>query len=76
MTPMGGWIIQHEGESYTLPFDFDRPDPVLGRFPDGIVLTMDESKFEASFGKHAIWTHGKGPFAVLAYCGGELTITR
>src|SRR5262245_38165787 len=73
---MGGLTVMHDGELVTLPFDFDWPPTIEGRFPNKPMLKMDEARFKRAFGDHAVWTQGKGPFAVMAYCGGDLTITR
>jgi hypothetical protein len=40
------------------------------------MLTMDENRFKRGFVKYAIWTHGAGNYATLAYCGSNLTIQR
>lgn len=74
---MGGWMVECDGEFVTMPFGEGWDVPTLeGRFPNRVMLRMDEDHFKRGFEKHAIWAHGKGKYATLAYCGGELTIER
>jgi hypothetical protein len=74
---MGGWIVEHEGKWVTVPFDdYPAPSPHQSKLSNDVALTFDEADFKSRFGNHAIWVTGKGEYAVLAYCGGELTITR
>jgi hypothetical protein len=74
---MGGRIVQCDGEFVTMPFDGDWSVPTLeGRFPNAVMLDMDEARFKSGFVPHAIWTLGKGEFASLSYCGQGLTIQR
>jgi hypothetical protein len=72
------WMIEHEGERYLLPMGAGVFESEIGgRFPNEPMLAMDEAAFSRRFGEWAIWgQEGIGPFAVLAFCGGELTITR
>jgi hypothetical protein len=73
----GGFLVEYSGELHTIPFDkYPDVESVDGRLPDHPVLTMDEDKFARCIRRHAIWCQGKGEFALLAYCGDELTITR
>lgn len=73
----GGWCVECDGELVTIPFNVEWIVPKLeGRFPNKVMLTMDENRFQGGFECHAIWTEGKGEFATLAYCNGELTICR
>jgi hypothetical protein len=74
---MGGFIVEHGGKLHTIPFDkYPNVESIDGRLPDHPVLVMDEDKFARCIRKHAIWCQGKGEFALLAYCGNELTITQ
>jgi hypothetical protein len=60
-----------------MPFEESWSVPTLeGRFPNSVMLEMDEKRFKRGIEAHAIWTDGTGEFATLAYCGGELTIKR
>jgi hypothetical protein len=71
------FIVNCDGQSVEMPFDGDWIVPTLeGRFPNEVMLTMDEDRFGRACKAHAIWTEGCGNFATLAYCGGELTIQR
>ena len=63
------WAIYHRGEFVDVPFDLELPKRIEGRFPNDVILKMDESRFETSFGNYAVWVEGCGPNAVLAYCG-------
>jgi hypothetical protein len=74
---MGGFIVQCDGKMVTMPFEGNwMVSKLQGPFPNEVVLTMDEDRFQSGFVEHAIWTYGKGPFASLAYCGEGLTIQR
>jgi hypothetical protein len=60
-----------------MPFEGDwMVDTLDGRFPDKVMLKMDEGRFQSGFQKYAIWADGKGNYASLAYCGDGLTIMR
>ena len=73
---MGMIVIRKDGSSVHLPFDFDFGETIRGRLPNKAVLSIDDRDFDRRYGNHAVWTQGNGPYAVLAYCGSELTITR
>jgi hypothetical protein len=69
------WLVNCDGKLVEMPFDGDWiVDDLEGRLPNEVMFTMDERKFECSF-EEAIWTHGEGEYATLAYCR-ELTIMR
>lgn len=73
---MGGWIVECDGELVTMPIEGDWVVPDLeGKLPDSVLLTTDEERFKRGFKAHAVWTHGAGEYATLAYCR-ELTIQR
>jgi hypothetical protein len=73
---MGGWTIIHDGEWYSLPFDFEIPQSVQkSNQPDAVAVTVDERDFDRVLGDDAAWVTGEGPYLVLAYCR-ELTVTR
>ena len=64
---MGGWIVSIDDEFVTLPFDGDWSVPDLeGRFPDQVILTMDERRFKLSFATGAIWVQGVGNYASIS----------
>jgi hypothetical protein len=71
------WLVWFEEKLVEMPFEGNWIVPDLeGRFPNGVMLGMDESRFKDGFARHAVWTRGTGEYATLAYCGGELTIMR
>jgi hypothetical protein len=73
----GGFVVESGGKLHTIPLDqYPDVEPIDGRLPDHPVLVMDEDKFACCMRKHAVWCQGEGEFALLAYCGDELTITR
>jgi hypothetical protein len=69
------WMTQHRGKLVTLPIDFGLDEPPECRMPNKVLMTIDEVQFKDLLANNAVWTTGKGPFLVLAYCR-ELTITR
>jgi hypothetical protein len=76
------WFVQYDGKLVTMPM-FAPGDPrdwivptLEGRFPNTVMLTMDEDRFKRGFMKHAMCTRGRGEYATLAYCAGRLTIHR
>ena len=70
------WLIEHNGHRYDLPFEFNKFSPgYKGKLPDEVMIHIDELQFVRRFGSQAVWTSGKGPYLLLAYCR-ELTITR
>jgi hypothetical protein len=77
-----GWLVECDGKWVDMPFTApgDLSDwmvPTLsGRFPNRVMLWMDETRFDRAFKAHAIRTSGVGEFATLAYCGAGLTIER
>jgi hypothetical protein len=73
----GGWIVKCDGESVLMPLDGEWIVPDLeGELPNRAVLVMDEGRFKRGFEQRAIWCHGVGEYASLAYCGEGLTIQR
>lgn len=73
---MGGWTIIHDGERYSLPFDFEFPrSRQKADLPDAVTVVVDERDFARMLGDDAAWVTGAGPYLVLAYCR-QLTITR
>jgi hypothetical protein len=74
---MGGFWVEYESKLVTMPFGEDWTVPTLeGRFPNEVMLMMDEARFKRSFESRAIWIQGAGEFATLSYCGEGLTIQR
>lgn len=71
---MGGWMIEHKGQWYSLPFDFECPDDTPCTMPNEVTVTIDEREFGRLFAD-AVWIDGAGPYLVLAYCRG-LTVSR
>lgn len=76
--PRGGWRVQVDGEWVVMPFGGNWMVPTLeGRFPNEVLLRMDEDRFKTGFEGHAIRAiHGNGEYAILSYCGEGLTIER
>lgn len=73
---MGGWTIIHDGERYTLPFDFEFPrSRQKADLSDAVTVIVDERNFDQVLGDDAAWVTGEGPYLVLAYCH-QLTVTR
>ena len=70
------YAVEHRGKLVDVPFDVLPQSSITGRFPNDVVLKMDESRFHVSFGRHAVWVQGNGPYAVLSYCDGTITISR
>ena len=70
------YAVEHRGKLVDVPFDVLPQSSITGRFPNDVVLKMDESQFHVSFGRHAVWVQGNGPYAVLSYCDGTITISR
>ena len=72
---MGGWIVESDGKFVTIPFDVKFIVPrVEGRFPNEVMLEMDDDYFRHNIAPHAIWIHGLGEFASFSYCGEGLTV--
>jgi hypothetical protein len=70
-------MVECDGEFVSVPFDGNWIVPTLeGRLPNKVLLDMDADRFKRGFEARAVWTHGKGEFATLAYCGHGLTIQR
>jgi hypothetical protein len=69
-------IIAHRDKVYKLPFSLDWPHSMTTHIPNKVLLEIDERDFDRRFGRCAVWVSGSGPYATLAYCGGELTICR
>lgn len=65
-----------DGSTVFLPFDFSFAKTVRGRLANEVLLTIDARDFDRLYGRYSIWCQGSGPYAVLAYCGNELTISR
>jgi hypothetical protein len=79
ISSMGGWIIFDDKRNRTIeiPWEVEFPkSPHREQLPDEVHLSFDERRFKRNFGDHALWVSGKGEYAVLAYCGDALTITR
>ena len=73
---MGGWTIIHDGEWYSLPFDFEFPrSRQKADLPDAVTVVVDERDFARMLGDDAARVTGAGSYLVLAYCR-QLTITR
>jgi len=75
MTAMSSISTYVDGKLVSLPFGFKFARKIRGRLVNDITLKIDERDFDSLYGRHAVWVHGKGPYALLAYCG-ELTIQR
>jgi hypothetical protein len=53
---MGGWTIMHDGEWYSLPFDFEFPSSrQKAELPDAVTVTVDERDFNRVLGDDATW---------------------
>lgn len=71
------FIVECDGEFVHMPLEGNWAVATLdGRFPNRVMLRMDEKRFKRSFLDRAIWSNGVGEFATLAYCGHGLTIQR
>jgi hypothetical protein len=47
---MGGFIVQCDGKMVTMPFEGNwMVSKLQGRFPNEVVLTMDEDWFQSGF---------------------------
>ena len=52
------YAVEHRGKLVDVPFDVLPQSSITGRFPNDVVLKMDESRFHVSFGRHAVWVQG------------------
>jgi hypothetical protein len=51
---MGGFIVQCDGKMVTMPFEGNwMVSKLQGPFPNEVVLTMDEDRFQSGFVEHA-----------------------
>lgn len=58
---MGGWTIIHDGEWYTLPFDFDFPRSVQkSNQPDAVAVIVDERDFDGCWATTRLGLPAKG----------------
>jgi hypothetical protein len=73
---LGGFTIECDGEFIEMPFDGNWMVSTLeGRFPNSVMLRIDETRFKLGFEKHCVSTvYGKGRYATLGYCGHGLTV--
>jgi hypothetical protein len=56
------WMVECDGEFVNMPLEGDWIVPTLeGRFPNSVILDMDEAHFKRGFGAHA-----SGPTAAVS----------